>query len=194
MSERHLYNVTLTVERLYVGASPAHAEALVLAEFGVEVPRWWLRRDAVATLATALPDGVDESGRPEWEYADTLEDDSDGTPIDPDRDHVRRAWTIRRWIAEQRREAEEAADPPTPAPASTADDWRGPPSPAEVAAHHAVHARDGRSLWTMRTSPEAPAVVVAVTDGALAWLPSERSLWRSADALLTPVAWPEVLR
>ena len=131
------------------------------------------------------------SERAEWEYADTMDDDNDGSPIDPHRHHVRRAWTIRRWIAEQSRLAPIEA-PAAPPPVTVANDWRGAPSAAEVAAHHRAHALNDVSRWVLRTTPDASAVVAEVRGGVLAWLPSEVTLWRPSDAHLTPVTWPEV--
>lgn len=80
------------------------------------------------------------------------------------------------------------------------DDWRPMPSRAELAAHHAMHAKRGGSWWVTIYPDEVekgrdPYVWYSVGDrvygtGGACGLPSPSALWSPRDARLMPVAWP----
>lgn len=72
--------------------------------------------------------------------------------------------------------------------ASINDDWRGPPSEAEVDEHHSRYAdAKGCSRWHMRHGDTVFVVIIPARTPA--FYPNESTRWRPADPLHTPVAW-----
>lgn len=81
------------------------------------------------------------------------------------------------------------------AEAIIAGDWRPRPTPAEFKAHHAAHARGGKSRW-VTIYPDAAhthdAYVVAFFDhnDDIHVDATPGALWSPRDVRIMPVAWP----
>lgn len=189
---KRLYYTTTTIVHAVVADSPE--KACVIADSAVESTlvndNTILRNDVTAVLATDLRgEPWQQVSLPEWEYP--LPEESH-TIEDPDAiaeaEHSQRRWTIAMWVREQARLA--PIDTPAAPVVSINDDWRGPPSPAEVKAHHEAHANaDGCSVWHMLTSRETTAAIAIAINGVFGFLPHEATRWRPADSRQTPVAW-----
>lgn len=186
MSARCLFYVTSLATYAIVATSHQHACEIIESQCYVEHdPRGLVRERLSAVLATELDD-ANASALPQWEY--DVDGDDETLPGDADvaaeTSHPRRRWPIRRWVDAQRL-------PPEPPTVEPCDDWRGPPTPDEVRAHHEAHTdARGVSRWCVEIEGGDVIVAIVTTDGILQWLPFESTRWRPADARLTPAAWP----
>lgn len=92
------------------------------------------------------------------------------------------------------------ADQSMPADQPALDGWSSRPTSEEIDAHHAAHAKGGKSWWVTVYPNEVatgrdPYVWVSFGSGivrgvSMGGQPSPDASWSPRDALLMPVAWP----
>lgn len=186
-----MHHVTVSLTYACVAESPDDAQRIARAEVENDLSSAPLAVSVTSALATEMIGHESRAAeQPLWEFMDIHEMPDDAEERrDPDfvvpSEHHTRRWTIRRWLAEQARDAMPAVAQPTEA---AADGWGGPPTPAELRAHHESHSVGDSSWWHMRVGAAPRAHVVEIRHAAMQWLPSEITRWRPCAADLSPVA------